>query len=826
MADLVIAQTNPNFDFRHLDKMGPYPVLILSRPTSDASIEIGSLYNNITGNTTDRIEIEFDSGRTGSPAVDITITRSGVQGGPSTSVTLAYEPGVHAGNDGEGNAWYNLHTFGLQWQGRSGGGGMMYANDPVVIRGLSIAVKRTLLKVGMITHAYVARDPSAFAALRRLLQPVDLLQTLLDHMTSPLWTAWLYVIIPQQDEVRIQRPVLEPIFAMCSGNLRPPRYHPYTQPRIVLDLDMPHLPGFRNSMYCDLITNQQNQQVLGPPTRQIMDTVGCKEAASHAIGHSVGLIRENQGHEEFCEDLGKVTQSIRLVRSQYPVHTKATRSFGAGEPAAMRPTDLYAYLGFVKIVRTSRQFSITAPKRGSMFLVRLITRDGAQHWIPTQQFCYGTVLGQHAAVTAAGADFAMVLQMPASMRDQASRDVSSAQPGGISLSYIRNRGPAQIELDALRGFGNNLRGTARDWRTKVCAQQLKAPHLADIRGGPQHNMVAMYTAAVAWAKQQQLINTNDRSQVDLLDVVPASIDRQSTLIRTSVRSARFPAIRLAMLMLIAVHHRIVFVIDEPEDRAQLAYDLYRDLQRINAMPMSTQLHGRMSHLHVLRYSSTDVDFDPNAAGSNIQSPLSDRRNRTRPILDIQNKFICDDLPDESYLFDNGTYHNSPDSVPPPATTPLPFSLGDSIRNHLSAHPRFRAQYYTDRARLLDNATPLPFPDAIAILQWRHDLVRDILSRTGILICDYETAASEDVVKSMNGSVLVLGNTQRVNFSGSDKVVLRHNRCPAVYVLGDEGDRRFARVEYAGGDRSEARVSFERGFWEVLRIGGSGALDLR
>jgi hypothetical protein len=144
----------------------------------------------------------------------------------------------------------------------------MYATDPTVVQGLSLNIKRTLLKIDISTQGYIATDPSALAALRRLLQPVDLLRTLLDPMKSLMWTAWLYVIIiPRQDEAGIQRPVIEPMYAMCSGNVCSARYHLYTQPTMVLNFDMPPLPAFHRRMFCDLITNQQVQQVLGPLSR-------------------------------------------------------------------------------------------------------------------------------------------------------------------------------------------------------------------------------------------------------------------------------------------------------------------------------------------------------------------------------------------------------------------------------------------------------------------------------------------------------------------------------------------------------------------------------
>lgn len=152
MGILMAEQTNLNFDFRQLNKMGSYPVLIFSRPLTNTNLKIGSLYRNMPRNTSDIVEVEFNSGRAGSSALDITITRPGTQGFPSTSATTADEPGVHAGNDHYGKPQYNLHTFGPQWQDTSGGGGHVYANDPAVVQGLAIGVKMALLKIGIITH--------------------------------------------------------------------------------------------------------------------------------------------------------------------------------------------------------------------------------------------------------------------------------------------------------------------------------------------------------------------------------------------------------------------------------------------------------------------------------------------------------------------------------------------------------------------------------------------------------------------------------------------------------------------------------------------------
>lgn len=189
--------------------------------------------------------------------------------------------------------------------------------------------------------------------------------------------------------------------------------------------------------------------------------------------------------------------------------------------------------------------------------------------------------------------------------------------------------------------------------------------------------------------------------------------------------------RTAMLMLTAVHHRVIFVVDQLENQMRLAYDLFHGLRRINGIPISTQLHGKISHLRILRNSSVDLDFD--AAGKNEQVSLSDSRNRTHCIIDLRNKFICDNLADEAYFFDYGTYYNAPDAALPPDTTPLSFCLGDGIRECLSAHLNGRVQYCAERAKFLNGAAPLDYTEAVAVLKHRRELVTNFLSRTGILI---------------------------------------------------------------------------------------------
>jgi hypothetical protein len=47
----------------------------------------------------------------------------------------------------------------------------MFANNPTVVQGLSLKIKKTLLKINISTQGYTARDSSALAALRRLLNP-------------------------------------------------------------------------------------------------------------------------------------------------------------------------------------------------------------------------------------------------------------------------------------------------------------------------------------------------------------------------------------------------------------------------------------------------------------------------------------------------------------------------------------------------------------------------------------------------------------------------------------------------------------------------------
>jgi hypothetical protein len=152
-------------------------------------------------------------------------------------------------------------------------------------------------------------------------------------------------------------------------------------------------------------------------------------------------------------------------------------------------------------------------------------------------------------------------------------------------------------------------------------------------------------------------------------------------------------------------------------------------------------------------------------------------------------------------------------------------MGDELRDYLSTRIAQRGQYYLDRARVLDGATGMTVEEAAAILQRRHNLVRNVLSRMGILICDYATAVSDDVVNAMNGSILMLGNAHRVNFSRANAVLLRHDKHLAAYILGDPEDTHYGMVPYAAQDRSEARTVFARPLWEVLRIAGNQSLDL-
>jgi hypothetical protein len=211
----------------------------------------------------------------------------------------------------------------------------------------------------------------------------------------------------------------------------------------------------------------------------------------------------------------------------------------------------------------------------------------------------------------------------------------------------------------------------------------------------------------------------------------------------------------------------------------------------------------------------DLDFD--AAGTNKQVSLSDSRNRTRCIIDLRNEFMCDDLADEAYFFDDCTYHNVADAALPPDTTPLNFCLDNGICEYLSTLLTGRVQYYTERAKVLDGAVPLDFREAIAILKHRRELIRNVFSRIGILICDYATALSEDVVKSMNGAVLTLASAHLVKISKAHALLLKHNEHLLAYNLGDSDDAHHGAAAYAAHDRSEARRIFERPLYLLEKI---------
>jgi hypothetical protein len=132
------------------------------------------------------------------------------------------------------------------------------------------------------------------------------------------------------------------------------------------------------------------------------------------------------------------------------------------------------------------------------------------------------------------------------------------------------------------------------------------------------------------------------------------------------------------------------------------------------------------------------------------------------------------LPDEAYFFDDGTYHNAANIALPPRTPSLSLSLGEGTREYLSNHLQERVRYYTDRARMLDSRSTLTADEASGILQRRHTLFQSVHSRVSILVWDCTTATSDDVVKTMNDAVLMLGNAHIVNFSRANAIVLKYH----------------------------------------------------
>jgi hypothetical protein len=797
--------------------MGPYPVLILvGAPNAATSLELGSLTTALPNQVS--YMIRLNGGELGTPRVEIIIHTPAISpAAPAITATLSFEPGVVAKTQSDED-WYNLTRFTAQWLGGSGGGGHMYKHDPNAIGASVLDDKKRTLRVQITAHGFVSSDPAALAHLRQRFNTAGNRNgQLLQLLTSSTFQGKIYFTVPDLPAVQMfNDDVLNHL--RLAHQLRLTPYHQYNRPVNVVGLDMDPLPGFRRHMICDR-TFQGALPVYSAPHKVVMDTIGRRDVRLVTMIHGVGICREEQAHELDCAELINASVMIKVVRTRNPVLQKATQNNLANHlhGQAAEPVDHYVYLGFCKIVSRAPQAPVRVPRPGSLGYISWMRNDG-QRWITTQEQAFGMVLAPHTLHTTMQADFVMALYVrDGVIKQQASLNPATAVAGRVLYQHIRNRQAGQTLLGGMERVGGMASANLllMNLRTVMMHQDIRAVSFRSIDAGPE----ALFQpntcrAAAAWFSTSSLMANYTTPEIDVLNM-SSQIDGYIARIRTTTGGNAARSVYALMGVLMLVGYRFVVAIDEPAARSEFLYGLRRFLAAVEADPMWPN-RPNLRPKRIVHASFVDMDVAP--VTDMGTTDLSSSGHPLRRKMGLVFRFMLGGLAEEAVLYDNRPYHASPANNPPPNCTPQAWSTADRISDYLLRNPALRNQYYIDRARVLSPGT-IPEDEVVAIEGRARTIHRAVLAEQDVVVCDYNTAMSRDIVKSFEKHIVIFGNTHRIPFSKVAAAIVLHSSLQAAFLLGHPADQRFGPIQLASRGRNEAITTFGRSAWEVLERGG-------
>ncbi len=828
--------SSPQFNWRNIGVLGPYGVLIRCNPRTSALCDAGDI-NNGTNNLGINYTLLINAGRTGSPGLEVNVTIAATNTQSRINVTICFEPGVHVGREDE-EEYYNLNVADAQFLGLSGGAGHMYDHDPPAVhQGIPNAQRKQTLRIKLVCHGHVCHDPHGLAAIRARLPAGSADARVFAAMTSTRGTsatafrAWIYCRVPTPVLQNFKDSVLF-WFKWMFGQRSQPLFQ---YPAALLNLNIDPIPGFRNSMYCNMVM-QQGALVLGNPVLQIADTIGSRNRRLRAVATSVALIRENQGHEAYCIEIGRFWQEMKLIRTSPPVASKATRLLRVGNalPPIDLPLDIFGYVGYIYIRTTSCNFPISAPTTGSLFLIRWGTKvlGNVQR---TNDTAYGMVLAPNPAITSARASFAVALWIrDRIVNRRAHTNLDSAAKFPIQLHFIENRQVAQILLSRMVRFTNlSSNKTVQALQANVVQQMGTSSFHDDLHQGPTpplddpaemtrldnmfQNFAQIVRASPSMANFRQV-------ESNLLFNISSQIFGKTQLIRSTIGERSFRAVYGLILVLVGMGHRIILVVDEPADRSRVCWDLFNLFQQTGT---TADEYGRTwRSKRLLSYSSTDLEYkfpspEQSAAASRN---LSHSGNPFRPALDLFFKMLLDDLPSHAHMHDQGALYNAPAAAAPAYQTPQAMSMADHVQGHFNISPADRAQHFADRARVL-NGQATAVDEVIAMLGRVSLTRRKILFKADVLVCDSATAMSFDVRAAFVDPLLFIANTHRMEFAKGASVLLQHPGHIAGFVLGNLDDQRHGPLVFASEGRNEAMLTMRRSLWETYVWAGLQPVDL-
>ena len=172
--------------------------------------------------------------------------------------------------------------------------------------------------------------------------------------------------------------------------------------------------------------------------------------------------------------------------------------------------------------------------------------------------------------------------------------------------------------------------------------------------------------------------------------------------------------------------------------------------------------------------------------------------------------LLDNLALQDYFHDQGALYSASAASAPAYHTPQAMSWADYLQNHFILYPGDRAQYFRNRARVLNGQVITP-EEATSLLGHLSQTRRMNFSRADVLVCESATAMNSDVQAAFSEPLIFIGNAHRMSFATGTSILLQHPRHIASFLLGNVDDRRHGPVVFTSEGRNEAMLTMRRSF---------------
>ena len=732
-----------DFDHHCLRIMNPQTACLhIHRETG--SVTVGSVNGHSSHS---RVQVVIKNGRFMDAGFEITI--EALRNGQSSTPRPNFVNFVIDAIDIEHGTSNKTCCNNLQWKwlGKSSGGGSMYAKAPPDVRTAKMEIKRRTLEVKVLVTGYVCSNKERLDAVMSAAGANSNIQKFFGLLRGDELFLTLYLVFPaftDQRKAFFETQFMKPL--QQNVHLRVQPYQQYLPADQKLVFGMGGMPGFKNSIFCG---------TLGDPraTYHALSSRGRKQPLQIAWSSARALIAEEEYYERFLDYICAKRPQVRLQQTSQAVLGPALRSFPHGSIQA--PAMNINYLAYVKLQDAHPQEirpNISILRFGEVFKITFKPRQSDAGALQvSNEVAFGTVLFLEPG-TRQDAHFVLGIVFGTSKETMMQTRSDAYHP--VQLTPVANLKPQKKWLSAMQTFSESTIPVA-NFQIIFRVRDLVLPqfgyfedHNIDLRDGREqdHSSAAASANRQKWNSSLQAVfqaMISFTAQIDwstpminsqetiLLRTAISTIKNGLLLLRADLNNQHVRTVAGLALLMSSVGHKIILVEDDSERRSKLGWLLAFMLRGFQANSPSGS-----RPMYVLHYTTTDIET------------TGHHDFQERASVDLHLKTSFDGLAEHQVNADTGNWHAhinaNPPQLAPRGHIPQTFSLDDHVASLIRiGNPQRRAQYYQDRAVVL-NSTTAPGPLISQIKQRRSQIVGDVIRNTNILLTDSKTAVSDPI----------------------------------------------------------------------------------